>query len=149
MQVNAMQSSASSLLSSASSRANTTADFQAALDDAQQRLVVSGGDAAKVSATRKTAGEELVEYQNKSVGQHLREAILEEMGLTEGDLDAMPPEQRAAVEETIAEKIKERLLAQGEGAPGSTTPAASLLSLLTHGQAVIEQLSASSATSLA
>lgn len=151
MQVNATQSSVSSLLSSAASRANTTADFQAALDEAQQRLVVSSGDTAKVSATRKTAGEELAEYESKSLAQHmrdLRDAILKEMGLTEEDLAAMPPEQRAAIEESIAEKIKERLLAQGDGAQDLANPAASLLSLLRQEQFAVEQLSSSSATSL-
>ena len=147
MQVNATPSRASSPASSAAGRANTTADFQAALDDAQQRLVVSGGDTANVSATRKTAGEELAEYQSKSVAQHIREAILKEMRLTEENLDAMPPEQRAAIEDAIAEKIKERLLAQGDVTQRSANPAASLLSLLRQEQFAAEQLSPSSATS--
>ena len=148
MQVNATQSSASSLVSSAANRASNTSDFQAALDAAQQSLAATGGSTADISATRKTAGEELAEYQSKSVAQHIRDAILKEMGLTEEDLDAMPPEQRAAIEESIAEKFKERLLAQGDGAQGFANPAASLLSLLRQEQFAVEQLSSSSATSL-
>ena len=149
MQVNATQSSASSLVSSAANRASNTSDFQAALDAAQQSLAATGGSTADISATRKTAGEELAEYQSKSVAQHLRDAILKEMGLTEGDLDAMPPEQRAAIEDTIAEKIKERLLAQGDGTQSSANPATSLLSMLSQGQVVVEQLAQSGAASLA
>ena len=148
MQVNATPSNVSSLVSSAASRANNTSDFQAALDAAQQSLVASGGNTADVSATRKTAGEELAEYQSKSLAQHIRDAILKEMGLTEEDLDAMPPEKRAAVEDAIAEKIKERLLAQGDGTQSAANPAASLLSLLRQEQFAVEQLSPSSATSL-
>jgi len=148
MQVNATPSNVSSLVSSAASRANNRSDFQVALDAAQQSLVASGGNTADISATRKTAGEELAEYQSKSVAQHLRDAILKEMGLTEEDLDAMPPEKRAAVEDAIAEKIKERLLAQGDGTQGAANPAASLLSLLRQEQFAVEQLSPSSATSL-
>ena len=146
MQVNASQSNASSLTLSAASRASNAPDFQAALDAAQQSLVASGGNVADILATRKTAGEELAEYQSKSVAQHLREAILKEMGLTEGDLDAMPPEQRAAIEDTIAEKIEERLLAEAGGTQASAAnPAASLLSLVAQGQAVAQQLSPSNA----
>ena len=148
MQVNATPSNASSLTSSTASRAKNAPDFQAAIDAAQQNLAATGGSTAEISAPRKTAGEELAEYQSKSVAQHLRDAILKELGLTEEELDAMPPEQRAAIEDTIAEKIKERLLADGDGAQRSADPAASLLSLLRQGQVAVEQLSASNATSL-
>ena len=148
MQVNATPSKVSSLVSSAASRADNSSDFQAALDAAQQSLAATGGSTADISAPRKTAGEELAEYERKSVAQHLRDAILKEMGLTEEDLDAMPPEKRAAVEDAIAEKIKERLLADGGGTQRSADPAASLLSLLRQGQVAVEQLSASNATSL-
>lgn len=148
MQVYASPSNASSQTLSAASRASNAPDFQAALDAAQQSLVATGGSAADISAPRKTAGEELAEYERKSVAEHLRDAILKEMGLTEEELDAMPPEQRAAIEDTIAEKIKERLLADGGGTQRSADPAASLLSLLRQGQVAVEQLSASNATSL-
>jgi hypothetical protein len=40
----------------------------------------------------------------------LREKILKKMDLTEDKLKAMPPEQRAAIEDEIAQKIKEYLL---------------------------------------
>ena len=141
MQVNALPSNTSSLTLSAASRASNAPDFQAALDAAQQSLVARGGSVADISAARKTAGEELAEYQSKSVAQHLRDAILKEMGLSEDDLDAMPPEQRAAIEDSIAEKIKERLLAEAGGAAHSAAnPLASLRSLVAQGQAAAQQL---------
>ena len=63
MQVYASPSNASSQTLSAASRASNAPDFQAALDAAQQSLVASGGSVADISATRKTAGEELAEYE--------------------------------------------------------------------------------------
>ena len=146
MQIDATQNNISYRILSAASRANSSSDFQAALDAAQRSAFANSGSVADVSPARKTAGEELAEYQSKSVAQHLRDAILREMGLTEDDLDAMPPEQRAAIEDTIAEKIKERLLAEAGGAQASTAnPAASLLALVAQGQAVAQQLSPSNA----
>lgn len=88
--------------------------FQSALDKAQ-----SGNGAAEQPKTADskssgkaggpTALQELLEYMKKTPEQRMREAILRKMGLTEEDLKNMPPEKRAAVEETIAAKIKELL----------------------------------------
>ena len=140
MQVNRVQAAAQSLVAAANT--SSQGDFQSTLEAAKQNLVGTG-------ATHKTAGEELAEYESKSVAQHLRDAILKEMGLTEEQLDAMPPEQRAAIEETIAEKIQQRLLAENGDAQNATAnPAASLLSLLTQVQAAIGQSSQAAAALL-
>ena len=131
MQVNRVQAATQSQLAAVTT--GNQADFQAALDAANQNIAGTG-------VTHKTAGEELAEYQSKSLAQHLRDAILKEMGVTEEQRDAMPPEQRAAIEETIAEKIEQRLLAEGGDAQGAVAdPAASLLSLLTQVQAAVDQ----------
>ena len=97
------------------------ASFQDALDTAKQKLLLanespqSPGKAGPTSqAAPMTAGQELAEYMRKSPIQHMRDAILKRMGLTEESLNAMPPEQRAAVEKTIAAKIKEELLGHGD-----------------------------------
>ena len=42
----------------------------------------------------------------------MREAILKEMGLSEAQVDALPPGQRTAVENAIAEKVRELMDAQ-------------------------------------
>lgn len=154
MQVNAIQSGVSSLISSAASRTNSASDFQAALDAAKQSLIQNNGSGAAVNSsasvapTQKSAAQELAEYESKSVAQHMRDAILQEMGLSEEELDAMPPEQRAAVEEKIAERMQEKLLAQADSAQGSVAQgSAALLSMLTQGAAVAGALSG--ATSLA
>jgi len=54
----------------------------------------------------------LVAYIMELHAKRLREEVLESMGLTEEDLGKMPPEQRAAVEKTIAEEIQKRMAAE-------------------------------------
>jgi len=54
----------------------------------------------------------LVAYIMELHARRLREEVLESMGLTEEDLGKMPPEQRAAVEKTIAEEIQKRMAAK-------------------------------------
>lgn len=154
MQVNAKQSGASSLISSAASRTTNPSDFQAALDAAQQSLVQGRGSAAAVNSSKsaaasvapiqKSAAQELAEYESKSVAQHMRDAILKEMGLSEEELDAMPPEQRAAVEERIVERMREKLLAQAGGTSNAAAQGSAVqLSLLTQGGAAAGALSES------
>jgi len=46
-------------------------------------------------------------YAKETPAQRMRDAILKSMGLSEDDLNAMSPEKRKAVEETIRQKIKE------------------------------------------
>jgi TPP-dependent pyruvate/acetoin dehydrogenase alpha subunit len=58
-----------------------------------------------------TARRELEEYIRKGPIVHMREKILEQMGLTEDDIAKMSPEQRETVEKTIAARMKEMLLA--------------------------------------
>lgn len=60
-------------------------------------------------------------YMAMTPAEKIRDRILKEMGLTEEDIEAMPPEQQKAVEETIAQHMKERAQMQaqteGEGRP--------------------------------
>lgn len=65
--------------------------------------------AAQAEATYKAAQEALVEWSQKSYVEKLREIIIEEMGLTEEEIAAMPPDKREAIEHEIARRIKERL----------------------------------------
>ncbi len=66
----------------------------------------------------------LNEYIEKGPIVAMREKILESMGLSEEELKALPPEKQKAVEEAIAEKIKEMLLRQQEMAKGQQANAA-------------------------
>jgi len=108
------------------SHSNTSDSFQSSLEKALADLannaqtqatgpakVLSHADKVKAAqAADEAAIAEFREYMSKTPEQRMREAILKEMGLTEEDLKAMPPEQREAVEASITEKIKERMAAQ-------------------------------------
>lgn len=74
--------------------------------------------------------EDLAEWLKKTPAQHMRDAILKEMGLTEEEISKMPPDKRAAVEATIAEKILERLQASGSNPQGQQHALAALVTAL-------------------
>lgn len=127
------------------STATGGSDFQSLLARAQQASggsptitgQVAAGSAAEASAKQAGKAEaakaahdaalaEFNDYMKKTPMEHLRDAVLKEMGVTEDDLAAMPPEKRQAMEGEIARRIKEKLLAkQDEGdAPKTTQPPA-------------------------
>lgn len=109
------------------SRGNSQNSFQASLENALNAVGTTpaagaGAGAAKTMthADKVRAAEaadaatlaEFREYMSKSPEQRMIEAILKELGITQEELNAMPPEERAAVENSIAAKIRERLEAQ-------------------------------------
>lgn len=94
----------------ASARATAGISFQTALANAStSKQPTTQGKAA--TDTRSAAQIAFDAYMDKTPVQRMRDAILKELGLTEDDLKALPPEQQAGIEETIAKKIRERLLA--------------------------------------
>lgn len=111
MKVDTAQHDTQPLLQSAATRGKSQADFQSMLETAKQNLSQAGEGRteSKARTSQMTPAEYLADYVRKSPAQHLRDAILKEMGLTEDDLATMPPEKRAAVEHTITERIKEVL----------------------------------------
>ena len=150
MRVNATQELTQSLLQSMATGEKSAAGFQATLDTAKQNLVQADRSVTIVKSTEnkedvslaathaKTPGEELAEYLRKTPAQHMRDAILKEMGLSEEALAALPPEQHAAIEKTITDKIKERLQEQSgntKNQPQSPLPTQSVAtqSLLMQG----------------
>ncbi|MDY0028489.1 MAG: hypothetical protein RBR86_00955 [Pseudobdellovibrionaceae bacterium] len=52
---------------------------------------------------------EFLEYQKMTPEEKLRDAILKKLDLTEEDLAALSPEERAKVEEKIKEMIKQEI----------------------------------------
>ncbi|WP_052080954.1 hypothetical protein [Pseudomonas sp. ML96] len=48
------------------------------------------------------------EYMAMTPAEKMRDAILKEMGLTEEEIDALPPEQQEAIEKQIAERMQQR-----------------------------------------
>lgn len=61
------------------------------------------------------------DYMSKSPEQRLRDSILKEMGLTEDDVKAMPPEQQLAIGKEIAQRMEDKLkLAKADTENSST-----------------------------
>lgn len=139
MIVNASQD-AMPIMPSAATTKQSTDGFLASLETAKGNLAKSTEAPSKTQtsdsgkggsvATTKTALQELEEYLSKSPAQRMRDAILKAMGLTEDALNAMPPEQRASVEKTIAEKVKEYLLGHNTHQQPSGQPSFSMMTLL-------------------
>ena len=48
------------------------------------------------------------EYMAMTPAEKMRDAILKEMGLTEEEIDALPPEKQEAIEKQIAERMQQR-----------------------------------------
>lgn len=63
----------------------------------------------------RTTEAKFLEEARKSPIERMREQILKELGMTEEDLAALPPDEKRAVEEKIRAMIEEKLR-QGMGA---------------------------------
>jgi hypothetical protein len=83
--------------------------------DSSSRVNSAGPSDAEqaAAAQRQELLDKLQDYAGKDTGSTLRAMILGQMGLTEDDLKAMTPEDRAKIEEKIVVRIKE-LLQQGD-----------------------------------
>jgi len=55
-----------------------------------------------------SATAEFKDYMSKTPEQRLRDSILKEMGITEEELKAMPPEKQLAVAQEIADRMKDK-----------------------------------------
>lgn len=137
MQINTRYNSGT--LSSLSGGSNQGSDttFGAILAKTSQNLTNNG--TATTTNVVKTAAEkkkeaaqqeyeralaEFRDYLRKTPIEHMRDAILKEMGLSEEELAALPPEKHDAIEAEIGRRIKERLLGQQEGKADDATLAA-------------------------
>lgn len=89
---------------------NSSTAFSAHSDDS-----ISSNSPEAIKKTKKDYSAEFLAYMKKTPAQRLREDILKKLGLTESDLESMPPDKRAAVEQQIAEEIKRSLA--GNGSP--------------------------------
>jgi len=55
------------------------------------------------------------DYMSKTPEQRMRDAILQEMGLTQEEIDQMPPEKQQAIGEEIAQRLQDKAqMAQAE-----------------------------------
>lgn len=80
---------------------------------AKTRVNLQATDSTKLNEGSATA--EFKDYMSKTPEQRLRDSILKEMGITEEDLKAMPPEKQQAVAQEIADRMQDKMkLAQAE-----------------------------------
>lgn len=111
-----------SLSQGLTSRPQETTGFQTALALAQQKQTAGSGARTETPQNPQTKAldemtalrKELSDWLKKDPIAHMRDALLKELGLSEEELSQLPPDQRAAIEDYIAEKIKEKLLAATE-----------------------------------
>jgi hypothetical protein len=57
-------------------------------------------------ASKPSAVDQFMAYMNMTPAEKMRDKILKEVGMTEEELENLPPEQRAAAEREIAEKLQ-------------------------------------------
>lgn len=82
---------------------------------AKTRVALQTSDTSQTKSTGSSAMDEFKDYMSKTPEQRLRDSILKEMGLTEDDIKAMPPEKQLAIGEEIAERLQDKMkLAQTE-----------------------------------
>lgn len=87
---------------------------------AKTRVALQAADSAKV--TDSTAMADFKDYMSKSPEQRIHDSILKEMGITEEDLKAMPPEKQLAIGKEIAQRMEDKMkLASTEKAGDSST----------------------------
>jgi hypothetical protein len=112
--------------------------FQSAMDSALESRAGKADAKAKTPEERQREMDEadaatreaFLGYMHKTPMQRMREAILDELGLTEEQLAAMPADKRQAIEATIAERIKLRLhLASPQGTTPESQAAVSAVSV--------------------
>lgn len=80
-------------------------------------------DAAKQTQARDDLFDDLHKWANMSVAEKIRAQYLQNKGLTESDLAAMPPEERQAIEDEIRKAVTQALGA-GDQAQGGADEAA-------------------------
>ena len=61
-----------------------------------------------------TALEAFKAYMAMTPAEKMRDSILKEIGMTEEEIEALPPEQQKAVEEEIAQRMEERAKMQAQ-----------------------------------
>ena len=90
---------------------------------AKTRVALQATDSTTVpKAGESSAMADFKDYMSKTPEQRLRDSILDEMGITEEDLKAMPPEKQLAIGKEIAERLQDKMkLAQVDKADGSNS----------------------------
>lgn len=117
VQAQASQGSAqaqASIARQATQQVNATTAISDKVDEAfaktrvqLQTVASSTSDAAKVPDS--TAMADFKEYMSKTPEERLRDSILEEMGITQEEVEAMPPEKQLAIGQEIAQRMQDKM----------------------------------------
>ncbi|WP_339475911.1 MULTISPECIES: hypothetical protein [unclassified Pseudomonas] len=78
--------------------AKTRVQLQTVASPASEEPTTLGGSATA----------EFKDYMSKAPEERLRDSILEEMGITREELEAMPPEKQMAVSQAIAQRMQDK-----------------------------------------
>ena len=70
--------------------------------------VQSTGTQNTQATAQGSATEAFKDYMSKPVAQRIREQLLKEMGLTEDDVKAMPPEKQQAINDKISDLMQQK-----------------------------------------
>ncbi|MVV50689.1 hypothetical protein EJA72_20975 [Pseudomonas sp. PB120] len=77
---------------------------------AKTRVTLQATDTSTTSkSTDSSAMADFKDYMSKSPEQRLHDSILQEMGLTEDEVKAMPPEKQLAIGKEIAQRMEDKL----------------------------------------
>ncbi|KAF1053199.1 MAG: hypothetical protein GAK43_01533 [Stenotrophomonas maltophilia] len=115
-------------------------------DDSQSSSTSQIGDAVAStdsSSSSKTSSslDEFMAYMKLSPGEKLRKSVMDDMDVTQDQLNAMPADDRERIEREIAERIKEKVTQQASEGNDVTTRVANLA------QQQLQRVQASSGTS--
>lgn len=125
-------STVSSATASGSASNSTYQDAQDAQDEAFAKLKVvlqnsgssesdesTGVTASGASTTTSSAAQEFRDYMALSPAEKIRLKMLNELGLTEDDYEALPPEKKEKIDLAIAQRIKDEteLKSMGKAEP--------------------------------
>ena len=75
---------------------------------AKTRVMLQASASSTGTATKTSATDEFKDYMSKSPAQRIREQLLKEMGLTEDDYKAMPPEKQQAITDQITALMQQK-----------------------------------------
>ena len=75
---------------------------------AKTRVMLQASASSTGTATKTSATDEFKDYMSKSPAQRIREQLLKEMGLTEDDVKAMPPEKQQAITDQITALMQQK-----------------------------------------
>lgn len=131
MQIDNRYTGLSAYTTSSSSKRNNETDFPGlgAVSQSDSEKSSSGAKiqtqeekAAAAQAAHEALWAQFKEYMEKTPAELMREQVLKDLGISEEDLAAMPPEKRAAMEDEIADRIKEKLLGKKQEGADEVRP---------------------------